>query len=100
MQGGALTVLRRSFLPELATEVPIAGVTGVWTLHCAAVGLEDPALHAYMLLGMENETKIFACGEELEEITDEGSQFFTAGATVMAASVLDGRILVQVGLPL
>jgi len=95
-KGGALTVLRRSMLPDLATEVPIPGASGVWTLHCAAVGVEDPSCHAYMLLGVEQETKVFACGEELEEVTDEGCQFVTTGITVAAASVFDGRAIVQV----
>jgi hypothetical protein len=83
-------------LPDLATEVPIPGASGVWTLHCAAVGVEDPSCHAYMLLGVEQETKVFACGEELEEVTDEGCQFVTTGITVAAASVFDGRAIVQV----
>ena len=40
---------------------------------------------SYLLISLETETKVFSCGDELEEITDEACQFVWDAPTVAAA---------------
>ena len=89
-KGGALTVLRRSLVPEVITEVPLPGLLGAFAVHhrttpaAAAAGSEAAAPleaaaageqqqryhHAYLLLSFPGATKVLATGEELREVTE------------------------------
>mmetsp|Transcript_23855 Transcript_23855/g.66163 ORF Transcript_23855/g.66163 Transcript_23855/m.66163 type:complete len:958 (-) Transcript_23855:258-3131(-) len=106
-KGGGLAVVRRGLLPEVMTEVPIPGVNGVWALHCQKAATPAPAgggggrlwqeeAQAYLLMSLESETKIFACGEELEEITDDSCQFVADRPTIAAASLMGAQAIAQV----
>lgn len=90
-KGGALTVLRRSLVPDVLTEVPLPGLLGAWAVRYrrqeadpepageegAAAGEEGAAegeggrpYHAYLLLSFPGGTKVLAAGEELREVTE------------------------------
>ena len=40
-RSGAVAVLRRGLAPEVVTEVPLAGVDGVWALRHRQEGIEE-----------------------------------------------------------
>lgn len=88
-KGGALTVLRRSVVPDVLTEVPLPGLLGAWAVHYrrsggseaavagaasegedGAIAGEQEAFHAYLLLSFPGATKVLAAGEELREVTE------------------------------
>ncbi|GAX81861.1 hypothetical protein CEUSTIGMA_g9289.t1 [Chlamydomonas eustigma] len=60
-RSGSVVMLRKGLVPELVTEVPLPGVTGMWALHHRKENQEDGSLsgaagssyHAYLLLSKE-----------------------------------------------
>lgn len=74
-KSGMLTVLRRSVVPDVITEVPLTGILGAWAVHHSTGGGAAAAPggdqhHAYLLLSFPGATKVLATGEELQEITE------------------------------
>lgn len=73
-KGGTLSVLRRSVVPDLITEVPLPGLLGAWAVRHAPgadSGTADQEQHhSYLLLSFVGATKVLATGEELREVTE------------------------------
>eukprot|EP00798_Chlamydomonas_sp_ICE-L_P015929 gene15929-22063_t len=71
---GAVSILRQGLLPEVITEVPLSGVTGLWSIHHRQELMEDgdSNYHAYLLLSKDGmTTMVLQTGEELEEVTEK-----------------------------
>ncbi|KAL4424540.1 hypothetical protein ABPG77_010120 [Micractinium sp. CCAP 211/92] len=99
-KGGTLSVLRRSVVPDVITEVPLPGVLGAWAVHhrpaaTAAGQGREAAHHAFLLMSFPDGTKVLSTGEELREVT-ESVEFAVDVPTLAAGSVCGGRCIVQV----
>lgn len=103
-KGGTLSVLRRSVVPDLITEVPLPGLLGAWAVHHRPADGADVApgqqqyqgqYHAYLLLSFPGATKVLATGEELREVT-ETVEFAVDTPTLAAGSLCGGRRIAQV----
>jgi cleavage and polyadenylation specificity factor subunit 1 len=84
-KGGTLSVLRRSVVPDIITEVPLPGLLGAWAVRHVpdggdvSTGVDGSAengtadqgrYHSYLLLSFVGATKVLATGEELREVTE------------------------------
>jgi cleavage and polyadenylation specificity factor subunit 1 len=67
------------------------GIIDMWTVKCSNVESE---YHSYLVLSKENSTMVLQTGQELTQVKD--AEFYTEGPTVVADSVLNDTVIVQI----
>ncbi|KAJ3100898.1 Cleavage and polyadenylation specificity factor subunit 1 [Phlyctochytrium planicorne] len=87
---GALGVFQKNVRPKILTTVELPHVQDIWTVRCSKEGNPD-GYHSFLLMSEEAKTTVLETGEELQEV--QGKDFYTAGTTLCAASVLDGKMV-------
>ncbi|KAI9205850.1 CPSF A subunit region-domain-containing protein [Polychytrium aggregatum] len=109
---GSLAVLQRNLRPQVLGSFEIPGVIDMWTIklshklraarnefrfdggQAGLPGLEHEGYHRYLVLSRAHSTTILETGDEIQEV-DSGA-FYRSGATVVAGSVLEETLIVQV----
>ncbi|TPX40593.1 hypothetical protein SeMB42_g03452 [Synchytrium endobioticum] len=106
---GALGIFYQNLRPDIVTSYDsFEGINEVWTAKCESMskrltesnnqsskgGNHDDEYHKYMVLSRDGSTIVLETSPELRELGDSG--FFTDGPTVVAGTLLNDSVVLQV----
>ena len=110
-KNGSLCVLQRAVQPTVNSSFALPGARDAFAVRGVTPGLASAvattsealygplpasaeAFHRFLLITQDNATLVLECGDELTQLTQ--TDFYTAGPTIFAGSLLSDSRIVQV----
>ena len=88
---GSLGIMSESIRPQIISSFDMDGIIDIWTVKCSSI---ESDYHSFLIISKENSTLVLQTGQELTQV--KNAEFHTEGPTVLADSVLDNSIIVQI----
>lgn len=88
---GSLGIMSQSIRPQIISSFDMDGIIDMWTVKCSSVKSD---YHSFLIISKENSTLVLQTGKELTQV--KNAEFYTEGPTVLADSVLNDNLIVQI----